>query len=390
MDSRSQDIMLRRIEQNDAALSSLMIGGLGWFGDDYSRLGAAIGNNTHLTKLIVDLNENTLSVADREFYAGLKRNSSIREVYLSENNILNDNNYNFIIGGLIHEILKVYQENSSHLTQISIYYCNLVNGGDDAVAATLRNCTHLNEINLICCDITDELLMPIVEGVRGHRSLENLGLSGNRIGNTGCQALATLLEDSHCNICTLDLGRNRVDMNGAIAIVNSLSKNCRLRNLYLGGNPVDSTDSPSLEDAFDKLLCNTSSINSTYQSNHTIEKTGLSYPSERLEYLLDLNKDTNKSRVAIKKILKYHPNIDMEPLLDLDADEDEQNLKALPYVIDWFDRAEEAVAEDDERYNIEEKKLSAVFQFAKAMPLLVVPPSHIKKDDNKKRKRECL
>ena len=93
----------------------------------------------------------------------------------------------------------------------------------------------------------------------------------------------------------------------------------------------------------------------------------------------------------MKKILKHHPNIDMEPHFDWDADEDEQNLKALPYVIAWFDKARAAVADDDdESYNIEEKKLSAIFQFAKSMPLLFVPTSDIKKDVNKKRKRECL
>ena len=41
-----------------------------------------------------------------------------------------------------------------------------------------------------------------------------------------------------------------------------------------------------------------------------------------------------------------------------------------PYVIDWFERTEEAFAdgdedEGDEDYRIEEKTLSAIFQFAK-------------------------
>ena len=237
------------------------------------------------------------------------------------------------------------------------------------------------------CDITDEQLPLIVEGVRGLRSLEKLDLWNNSIGAAGCQTLATLLKNSNYNIRTLGLGGNRVDMNGAIAIVNSLSKNSRLRHLNLRHNPVDSTDDTSLTQALETLLCNTSSINDTYASNHTLENTGLSYP-ERLEFLLDLNKDTNKSHVAIKKILKHHPKIDMEPLFDWDAEEGEQNLKALPYVIAWFGRARAAVADDDESYNVEEKKLSAIFQFAKAMPLLFVPASHIKKDDNKKRKRD--
>ena len=90
----------------------------------------------------------------------------------------------------------------------------------------------------------------------------------------------------------------------------------------------------------------------------------------------------------MEKILQHHPNIDMEPLFDWDAEEGEENLKALPYVIDWFDKARAAVADDGASYNIDSRKLSAVFQFAKAMPLLFVTASHIKKGaNNKKRKR---
>ena len=115
----------------------------------------------------------------------------------------------------------------------------------------------------------------------------------------------------------------------------------------------------------------------------------------------------DKSHVAIKKILKYHPNNDMEPLFEWDAD-GEQSLKALPYVVDWFGRAKEAVAyedrltddedtdsEDDDNsvsddydYHVEERQLSAIFQFAKAMPLLLEPISRIEVDDHRKHKRK--
>ena len=78
----------------------------------------------------------------------------------------------------------------------------------------------------------------------------------------------------------------------------------------------------------------------------------------------------------------------MKPLFEWDAD-GEQTLKALPFVIDWFGRAEEAVAGDQDRedYHVEEKKLSAIFQFAKAMPLLFVPETHIINIYGRKRKR---
>ena len=393
MDPQSQET-LRMVEENYDLLFKLQIGGGGPYcdadfhssvGNDYSTLGAAIGNNTHLTKLTVNLYGNSLAVEDGGFYDGLKHNSSIREVNLRGDIMLNNNT---IIGGVLHEVLKVYEENS-HLTTISIRFCNLENGGDNAVAATLRNCTNLNHIDLSYCVITDEQLLPVVEAVRGHRSLEVLDLTNNIIGNVGCEALTTLLEDPNCHICTLVLQENQINMIGVTTIVNSLSKNSRLRYLDLGGNPAteNQIDFRTVNTLI-RVLCNKSNINDTYNSNHTLELLELRHSNVEIDLLLDLNKDTNKQRVAIKKILKHHRHIDMEPLFDWEADEDEQNLKALPYAIDWFDRAEEAVADDDKNYNVKEKKLSAILQFTKAMPLLFVSASHVKKDEHKKRKRD--
>ena len=280
------------------------------------------------------------------------------------------------------EILKSYQVNNSHLIALELISCNLSNGGSDIFSSTIRCCTNLTHIKLHRCNMTDEQLLPMVEVVRENRMLEELDLSENRIGVAGCQALAFLLEDPNSNICTLNLEMNRINVDGAIVIFNSLSKNNCLRHLYLGANPADSQeDFPCTLNALERLLCNTSSINDTYASNHTLETVGLHHSPVKIVYLLRVNNHTNKGRVAMKKILKYHPNIDMEPLFEWDL-EGELTLKALPYVIAWFDLAiKEALL------NTDGEKLSAIFQFAKAMPLLFVPPSHVKKDDKKKQKR---
>ena len=121
-----------------------------------------------------------------------------------------------------------------------------------------------------------------------------------------------------------------------------------------------------------------------------------------------MNEDANKSNVAIKKILKYHPNIDMEPLFEWDAEDGEQNLKALPYVISWFDRAKVTVAanaegddegdgdssadsdDEEESYNIDRNKLSAIYQFAMAMPTLFVPASHNEGGNKNSKKKQKL
>ena len=390
MNSNSQDT-LRRIEQNDAILSLLWIGNTGVDGgfkssdsSDYSRLGTAIGNNyKHLRKLIVALDdEDPLDIANNEFFDGLKRNSSISNLELSCNE-------HILIGGVEHEILKSYQKNNN-LTRLYIHHAVLDNGGCNVITDTLRWCRNLNTINLRNNNITDEQLLPMLEAIKGgcNTSLENLYLYGNRIGNAGCHALATLLEDPNSNMQTLYLAVNQIGNEGATAIADSLANNTKLKALVLGSNPFE----PSAVGIFCRALCNTSSVNDTYRSNHTLNTLYLSYEqqgqhADHLASLLTMNEETNKSHVAIKKILKCHPNIDMESLFEWDTD-GEQTLKALPHVVDWFERAGEAVAGDIdwEDHRVEQRQLSAIFQFAKAMPLLLEPASNIKEDD-KKRKR---
>ena len=110
---------------------------------DYSRLGAAIGNNIHLKTLDVDLvdEEDPLYAANNEFFNGLKRNSSISVLKLNCNR-------HILVGGVGQEILKSYQKNNNNLTHLYIQYAVLDNGGGNAITETLRWCRHLKIINL--------------------------------------------------------------------------------------------------------------------------------------------------------------------------------------------------------------------------------------------------
>ena len=126
----------------------------------------------------------------------------------------------------------------------------------------------IETINLALNNITDEQLLPMIEAIKGgcYTSLEKLYLYSNRIGNAGCHAIATLLEDPNSNIQTLDLDENQIGTEGATAIANSLANNTNLETLYLRSNPFD----PSVLGIFCRALCNTSSVNDTYHSNHTL------------------------------------------------------------------------------------------------------------------------
>jgi len=333
-----------------------------------------------------------LDVTHREFFEGLTQNNSIEKV-----NLLGGNE---VIGTeVFHEILKSYQSNSNNLVDLFIRNTRLLQyGGNHVLALTLKSCSNLTFISLKENDIGDEQLLALIDALRGNQSLESLDLEGNRIGDAGCETISTLLLTSpHSNLKVLGLKNNYIGNDGATSIANSLANNYRLRRIYVRHNPMNIN---VVEDAYSTLLCNTSSINQTYSSNHTLERlVGLS-PSNNLDnhlhYLLEMNRDTNKSYVAIRKILKYHPKIDMEPFFGWDA-EGEWTLKGLPYVLAWFEKAREADqgydddtdSEDREvpHSNVEKRKLLAIYEFAKAMPLQFVASFSIKAGD-KKRKRD--
>ena len=148
MNSQSQETF-RRVTLNDPSLTILCLAdnnaeydGEFYSGSsgNYSALGAAIANNTHLEILEVrSSNGLTLTVTNREFYDGLKRNSSISnlELYCFNRNI----------AGVGQEILEAYQENSNHLTFLGIANANLQNGGDRViVVGTLRSCRNLQKV----------------------------------------------------------------------------------------------------------------------------------------------------------------------------------------------------------------------------------------------------
>ena len=279
----------------------------------------------------------------------LVRNSSINNVML----------LNSIDNGVWRSLLGVYQHNNN-LTCLDL---GNISCHDTAIADTIKCCANLREFTMRGCNITGEQLVQLVENIKDH-SLKYFNFYNNNIGNAGCDTIAELLKDPKCNLLTLNLKNNRISNEGVIALVNSLVKNTKLKKLDLRENPIDDIPTngnpignSAVEDSISRLVCNTSSINSIYASNHTLEKILLSdwNPEKSLSSLLCLNGDqfahddrtpqpryrwTSKTQVAIKKILMYHPNIDMEPLFELDS-EGEWTLKALPHVIDWFERARE-------------------------------------------------
>jgi len=394
VDVDHEDTLLK-IEQNNNTLTGLHIGDGNHTvyrtinrRDIFSRIGNSIGTNTHLKNLVVSIPSELDVTTHREFFDGLTRNNSIENLHLHGRGDVIDVD-------VLHEILKSFQSNSDNLVELYLNRTLQIqeNGGEHILAATLRGCSNLTNVFLRGNDITDEQLLVLADAMKGKHSLEVLRLDRNSIGDAGCESLSTLLTNPQSNLQFLGMNNNNISNDGAITILNALEGNNRLEKLSLVNRdiPMDNV----VKDSLSRLLCNTSSINSTYSSNHTVHSFYMKNMKKCLTCLLNMNKDTNKSYVAMRKILKHHPKIDMEPFFAWDV-EGELTLKGLPYVLAWFEKARRAVIVNEEGYeddtdgekecNVEKRKLLAIYEFAKAMPLRLVPASSIKTGDKKRKK----
>ena len=138
------------------------------------------------------------------------------------------------------------------------------------------------------------------------------------------------------------------------------------------------TSSPTVESAFSKLLCDTSSVNATFLSNHIIENFifSLRTVNPSLERLKEVNQREDKKEVAMIKILLSHNDLDMLPFF-------EWEFRVLPLIIQWFERAS-AITRMPSNFqpNIGRRKLSSIYQFVRGMPLLYVETRLMKELDD--------
>ena len=384
-------------------------------------LGYFIGKNTCLKELNFDTH-----IQSKPFYMGLSHNTTIQKMYFEDLDLLD---------GEIFHLMSPFLKGDHNLTEFQVVDCEFGDGCARHFSLALGACNKsFKKITLSNMQMGDGQLSDIIVALSMHPQLEQIDLASMNIGRNECTALATLLQCTTTELQKLNLNHNRIDDkglddlirslvnghqlqglylasnqlittrgweslstllevpnsnleelvfssnnigdNGALTFANALVGNSKLKNLYLHDNGITDEGWAS----FSQPLCDTTSINKTYASNHTLQSlipyfAGFSHP-EVVQPLLDLNGTSeDKKQIAMKKILRHHPNIDMKPFFEWDS-KGERSLKALPYVMSWFDRAEKAVADDNGyNYNIGAKILSTVFQFAQAMPLMFVPAS---------------
>ena len=183
---------------------------------------------------------------------------------------------------------------------------------------------------------------------------KNLELWGNALSSGGPGVIAMSLANPECQLELLDLlWAGIIEDDGAATLAESLRSNERLTTMWFEVSNITETG----WNAFSYLVYDTTSIDATYNSNHTLQNLGdASLNSQHVQMLLELNSDEDKCRVAANKILRAHRHLDMRPFFSVE-------LNLLPCVITWLERFAET------RLDL---KLSSMFEFVRAMPMNVV------------------
>ena len=155
-------------------------------------------------------------------------------------------------------------------------------------------------------------------------------------GPSGCDALGGMLRDPKTSIVELKLGSNCITDQCLLLIAGALQNNRKLQRLHLEYNYAYTPDRLLL--LFRRLICNTSSINATFCSNHTLKVIkSFGYSSNELQRLLALNRGIDEERlIAKRKILLFHQHINFTCFFKWD-------LKMLPTLVCWYDDAREGI-----------------------------------------------
>ena len=298
--------------------------------DQWIALGRNIGRNTtieHLNSCADGLDEEIYEIASTEnlnaFFSGLANNRSLKFLMLEE--------YDFSRARL--ETLRPFVVENDKLADLRIHNCGL-NAVDVQMLSTAfsqrRNRSSIKHISLTGPTINDESVGAIVEMCNDCPRLRKLDLGWGSIRNHGCRVLAALLRNAESKLKALELNDNKLGDEGVAALANALAINKRLKKLRIENN---SAVTVSGWGALSTILCNTSSIDATYQSNHTLEKMWGSDSDKQqvpndLVSILQANSDGDKISVAREKIIRSHfcGSFDMSPFSNMD-------LELLPYVL---------------------------------------------------------
>jgi hypothetical protein len=177
--------------------------------------------------------------------------------------------------------------------------------------------------------------------------LEELSLVENELGREGCEALQCLLRNKNTRLKHLSLFRNNFDDGCCRILAEGLKDNCSLETMYIGSNDASEREPITSKgwEHFLRMVCDGSSIQRTYLSNHVIHDFGdvdsirvrptlaiSSFIPLVIREILKINASSvSSARKGRRKVAKVHFNgeYNLESLLQM-------KIKLMPHVIEFI------------------------------------------------------
>lgn len=217
-------------------------------------LGQYIANNT----ILENINLCVCRLTDEKMaslFSELTHSTSLINLNLSVNS--------FGIEGVRSMIPFLQTQNSPNLSTLFMGGNN-INLECFMVLVSALNGTSIEKLYFLNCNITDISALETYTLPR----LKELILNGNHVGRDGCRILSNLLQKDRSTLKELYLINTGINDEGAELLANSLKQNTTLKKLHLSSNNGITEKGCK---AFLKLLLGVSStIESTYKSNHTL------------------------------------------------------------------------------------------------------------------------
>ena len=390
-----------KMRNNDSDLTHLMVIPGGSLLGSHSRwgpviedtkmkeLGQDIGNNTSLKDLSLDpnfddettpsllhfapppLGEDDIERKRQNFQLiceGFHNNQSIEKLHL----------HGTIIQFLLQFLTPFLMQSTNVLQEITLSKCQLGHEEMNLFATSLLSRgVPLDKLTLIGVeDGINELALAFHDNPGLFPKKFYATLLNRIIGLDECTSMAHLLQDSRCTMEELSIMPSnksafRITDDRPIVIANALAGNETLYKLDLGY-----FFPRFMLEAFFQIICNSSTINSTYTSNHTLceleDYHSFGPGCVQLSQYLHMNSDDDKKAVARHKVLRHHFSGQFS-MNEFEKMKPELLMLSLIFLDKWG-------AEYNYGLHHQVARQSILFHLIKSTPMTVVPQTEVSQD----------